>query len=240
MWYRSFQNPWRTSLWGDGQKAETAEEAVAVASAMVAAAAMSKIPRWEPLGGGCVIPPGLPHDPTVCIIYGIKMTDSLGEIRRKKNNHKELKYFLYDRGILYRNSFNIIDWKLFEHMTTIVPRLFHIWVIKFVSVFCGTNYMRYKWKEVLEPVHPCYNRTYVKETALRQLNCPFLPRVLLFKGSVDSLHKWMKIKYTEPTMCAIICCYIRVKVQKLFQDAHTSQWKFLLQTNRRKTLGGII
>ena len=70
-----------------------------------------KNPKVGATGGGCVIPPGLTHDPTVCIIYGIKMTDSLGEIIMKKNNHKELKYFLYDRGILYSNPFNIIDWK---------------------------------------------------------------------------------------------------------------------------------
>ena len=43
------------------------------------------------------ISPGLPYEPTVCIIDEIKITDSVGEIIRDKNSHKELRPFLYDR-----------------------------------------------------------------------------------------------------------------------------------------------
>ena len=52
----------------------------------------------------------LTHDTTVFIIDGIKITDSVGEIIRKKTSYKELKSFLYVRGILYNNNFDLVDW----------------------------------------------------------------------------------------------------------------------------------
>ena len=56
------------------------------------------------------IPPGLPHDPTVRRIDGIKIIESVGGIIRNKNIHKELKSFLYDREILHSNVFDLTDW----------------------------------------------------------------------------------------------------------------------------------
>ena len=44
------------------------------------------------------IPPGIHHDPTVCIRGGINITDSVGEILWNDKIKKELKSFLYDRG----------------------------------------------------------------------------------------------------------------------------------------------
>ena len=83
---------------------------------------------------------------------------------------------------------------------------------------CGTNDMRYKRKEVPKPDYPCCNWSEVKQTAPHQLHCPSLPRLRLFKNSTEYLHKWMKVQDTEPTMCAIICFYIRGKGQKIRQD----------------------
>ena len=87
--------------------------------------------------------------------------ESVGEIIRKQNSHKELKHFLYNRWILHRNVYELIEWKWFEHTTIRVPHIFHIWVVKFVSGFCGTNGMRYKWKEVPNPGCTCWNQTEV-------------------------------------------------------------------------------
>ena len=56
------------------------------------------------------IPPGLPHDPTVCRIYGIKTTDSVIKIIRNKTNHKELISFLYEIVVLKNNSFELVVW----------------------------------------------------------------------------------------------------------------------------------
>ena len=80
------------------------------------------------------IPPSLPHERTVYIIDGIKITDSVGEIIREKKSHRELKYLLYDRGILQFFFLELVDWTGFEHMTAIVPHLFQIWV---VNMFLG-------------------------------------------------------------------------------------------------------
>ena len=43
------------------------------------------------------------------------------KLKSNKTSHKELKYLLYDRGILHSNSFELIGWEVFEHMTTRVP-----------------------------------------------------------------------------------------------------------------------
>ena len=130
-------------------------------------------------------PPGLPHQPRFCKIYGIKITDSGSEIISKKTSHKELKYFLYDRLVLHRNAFDLINWKLFEHMATIVNHLLQIWVGNFVSRFCGTNAIRYKRKEVPDPLFLCCNRPEAKETVLHQIHCPYPPSIRLVKDSVE-------------------------------------------------------
>ena len=64
------------------------------------------------------ITPGLTHDTTVCIIDVIKITYLVGEIIKKKNYHKELKLFLYNRQILHRNAFFLVYMTVFEHMQT--------------------------------------------------------------------------------------------------------------------------
>ena len=74
---------------------------------------------------------------------------------RKKVVHKELKSFLCDRGILHSNNFNLIYCKLFKHMTTKLPHLLQILVVKFVSVFCGTSDIIFKWKEVPDHGYTC-------------------------------------------------------------------------------------
>ena len=56
------------------------------------------------------ITPGLPHDPTVCIIEVTKVTDLVGEIIRKKNIHKKISSFLYDIGLLQANAFDQVYW----------------------------------------------------------------------------------------------------------------------------------
>ena len=76
---------------------------------------------WTNIRNNATVPLGLLHEPTVCIIDGIKITDSVGEITRKKTSHKKLKSFLYNRGILHGNKFDLIYRKLFEHTTTRVP-----------------------------------------------------------------------------------------------------------------------
>ena len=54
---------------------------------------------------------------------------------------------------------------------------------------------------------------------IHQLHCPSLPRMLLFKDSVESLHKSMMVQDIEPTMGTIHCWYIKLKGGKLVQDA---------------------
>ena len=110
------------------------------------------------------IPPGLPHEPTIYRIDGIKITDSVGKIIRKKNNHKELISFLYDIGVSKIIDFDLVHWKGFEQTTTRVPHLLYLWVVTYMSGFCGTNGMRYKLKELTDSVCPCCNQTQVKET----------------------------------------------------------------------------
>ena len=101
------------------------------------------------------IPPGLTHDPKVFRIDGIKITHSVGEIIRNKNSHKEIRSFLYDRLLLQSNPFDLVDWKRFEHMTTRVPHISQLWVVKYESGFCGENGMIYKWKEFPDNGCPC-------------------------------------------------------------------------------------
>ena len=89
-----------------------------------------------------------------------------------------------------------------------------------MSVLCGTNYMRYKYKEVPDSECPCCKWSEVKETALYQLRCPFLPNILrLFKYITEYLNKWMNGQYKEPTMCEITCWYIRGKGQELWENS---------------------
>ena len=54
------------------------------------------------------IPPGLPHDPTVCRIYGIKIKDSVVENILNKTSHNELISSLYEIVVLKNNSFGIV------------------------------------------------------------------------------------------------------------------------------------
>ena len=112
---------------------------------------------WTNVRKNSPIPPCIPHDLTACIIYGIKIIDSVDEIISKKTSHKEIKFFLYDRVILHRHAFDLIDWKLFENKTTRVTHLFHIWVVKFVYGFCGTNDIIYKYEELPDTGCPCCN-----------------------------------------------------------------------------------
>ena len=88
-----------------------------------------------------------------------------------------------------------------------------------MSGICGTNYMRYKWKEVWYPVYPCCKQTEVKEIPLHQLQCTFLPRIWISKEIMDALQQWKKGKYTEESIVNIICCYIKWKGRKVCQDA---------------------
>ena len=122
-------------------------------------------------------------------------------------------------------------------MTKIVPRLFQIWVVNFVSGLCGTNYMWYKWREVPDPFCPFCNHTGVKETVIHQLHSPLLPSIQLFKDSVDSLHKWMKGKDIEPTICVILFWYIRVKVRKIFQDDPHLPMKISSESKAQDNIG---
>ena len=47
-------------------------------------------------------------------------------------------------------------------MKTKVTHLLQIWVVKYMSGFCGKNYMRYKWKEVPYHGYLCHKWTEVK------------------------------------------------------------------------------
>ena len=75
--------------------------------------------------------------------------------------------------------------------------------------FCGSNDIRYKWKEVPDTGCSCCNQTEVKDTALHQIHCPFLPRILIFNKSVYSLQQFIKRQYTEVFMGAILFCYMK-------------------------------
>ena len=82
------------------------------------------------------IPPGLTHEPIVCIIDVTKVTYFLYESLSNKTIHKELNYVIYDRGVLQINAFELVEWEGFEHVTTRVPRLLRIFLVKCLSGFC--------------------------------------------------------------------------------------------------------
>ena len=79
--------------------------------------------------------------------------------------------------------------------------------------------MQYKQKEVPDPICPCCNPPEIKETELHQLHCPLLPIMRLFKEIGESFKKWTKEKYTETTMGAMLCWYIKGKGRKICQDS---------------------
>ena len=70
-------------------------------------------------------------------------------------------------------------------MTARLPHIFKLWVVTFLSIFCGTNYMVYKRKEVPDPLFLCCNRPEAKETVLHQIHCPYPPSIRLVKDSVE-------------------------------------------------------
>ena len=116
----------------------------------------------------------------------------MGEITSSKTKYKELIYLLYYIEVLQGNILDLVDLKLFEHMTTLLPQLFQIWLVKYVSDLCGANVMRYKCKKVADLGCPCCKCPGIKETVLQQLQCPLIPMVWIFKVSVYSLQQLMK------------------------------------------------
>ena len=77
-------------------------------------------------------------------IDGTKNTDLVGEIIRNKTSHKKLISFLYEIVVLQSKAFDLVNSAGFEHIKPRVPRLFHIWVVTYVSSFCWKDDMRYK------------------------------------------------------------------------------------------------
>ena len=81
------------------------------------------------------------------MIAETKVIYSVDKSIRDKTFHKELRYFIYDRKVIQTHAFDLVYWAGFEHMMTRVPNVFQIRVVRYVSGLCGTNYIRYKWKE---------------------------------------------------------------------------------------------
>ena len=77
----------------------------------------------------------------------------MGEIIKKENSNKGLKSFLYDIGILNRNNFDLIDWKLFltndKKSTSPFPDLggklcvWFLWLVSDIIVFLGDRLVFY-------------------------------------------------------------------------------------------------
>ena len=141
----------------------------------------------------------------------------MGENIRNKISHKEVKYFFYYRGILHRNNFDLVHCTVFEHMKITVTQFLKIWMVKYVSCFCGTNYMRQKWKEVPNYVCPCWNWAEKLLNLLHQIHCQLLPRIRLFKDIMDYFQNVMNFQDIEPTLGEIICWYIKWKRWRLYQ-----------------------
>ena len=100
------------------------------------------------------IPPGLNRETKVCRIDRTKVTNSVGEILRKKTSDKKLGSFIYNRRVLQTHHFDLLYWAGFENMMKIVPDNFQTWVVKYVPGLFGTNFMKYIRKEVTNPGCP--------------------------------------------------------------------------------------
>ena len=60
----------------------------------------------------------------------------MNECLNKKTNHKKLTSFLYGRGLLQSNAFDLVDYTRFEYMKNSLSH-FRLWVVKYASCLCG-------------------------------------------------------------------------------------------------------
>ena len=150
-----------TRLWASGQKLIT-RRPTNYRKINMECYIRSKSDLYAMVQNNAPIPPGLNRDTTVCRIDITKVTNSVGEILRKKTIHTKLGSFIYDRRVLKTHHFDLVYWEGFEHMTKIVPNNFIIWVVNYVSSLCGTNVMKCIWKEVPNPGCPFCKHLEVK------------------------------------------------------------------------------
>ena len=103
--------------------------------------------------------------------------------------------FFHDKHILDWSHFHLVYWDGLERVMHSFPQMFHTFVTKHVSKFCGTNRQLSRYDDTVENVCPSCGRR--DESATHITRCTDTGRREMLANSVDDLVRWMSTTPVE-------------------------------------------
>ncbi len=113
----------------------------------------------------------------------------------------------HTKNIIMKEDFHLVWWDSLGATMSGYPKMYHVWLTKHVSEFCGSNAQQFYWSKGLHSPK-CDSCGVQDEYTMHICRCKDPGRDQLFHLMVDELHSWIESTLGNHAVATTIGAYL--------------------------------